>query len=214
LYFENNAYGTLTLLESVRKQHPKMKVIIASSAEVYGTAREEDMSESHPLHPLSPYAVSKLAAEQMARNYSELYGLDVTVIRNFNTFGEFQRGGVYGGVIAKFKQLAKEGKDLPVYGTGEQTRDYMHVSQAVDGYILALEQKLPTVINFGSGSEVRIIDIANHIAKKFGVSVKHEKPRPNEVMRLRADVSRALEYGYSVQTDFWKHLDNYLEHEA
>ena len=210
-YLKNNAEATTLLLQRVKGENPKCKFIYASSAEVYGSARTAKMSEDHPLDPLSPYAVSKLAAEQMCKNFAQLYGMDITVIRNFNTFGEYQRGGIYGGVIAKFANLAKEGKDWPVYGSGEQMRDYMYIDQAVAGYVLALENKLPTIVNFGSGTPIRIIDIANAIAKKFNVKVYHDKPRPNEVMRLEADVSRAMQYGYKVETDFWKHLDQYLE---
>lgn len=211
-YFENNSAGTLKLLDVLKKTNDKCRFIYASSAEVYGSARQQVMSEDHPLDPLSPYAVSKLAAEQMCKNYAQLYGLNVVVVRNFNTFGEYQRGGVYGGVIAKFKSLAQKGKSLPVYGSGEQSRDYMHISQAVDGYVLALTQKLPEIVNFGSGVPVKIIDIANYISTKFNVGIHHEPPRPNEIMRLEADVSRARSYGYQISTDFWKHLDKYLEH--
>lgn len=210
-YFDNNAAGTVFILEEMRKQQYKGKMIYASSAEVYGNAQRPIMDEDHPLDPLSPYAASKLAAEQFCKNYAQLYALNITVIRNFNTFGEHQRGGVYGGVIAKFKALAKEGKALPVYGSGEQARDYMHISQACLGYELALTASLPTIVNFGSGKPIKIIDIANHIAKKFGVAVEHVRSRPNEIMMLRADITRAQRYGYQVATDFWKHLDAYLD---
>lgn len=210
IYFDTNARGTLSLLESLRKQNYDGKIVFASSAEVYGNAQRPIMDEDHPLDPLSPYAVSKLAAEQLCKVYGQLYGLDIKVIRNFNTFGEFQSGGVYGGVIAKFKRLAKEGKPLTVYGSGEQSRDYMHISQAVDGYVLAMSAQLPRVINFGSGTTVKIIDIANEIAKRFNVPVEHTRARPNEIMMLRADITRAQRYGYKVGTDFWRHLNDYL----
>lgn len=210
-YMLNNAMGTITLLEQARKNNYKGKIIFASSAEVYGTAQKQDMDEDHPLDPLSPYAVAKLAAEQMCKLYAQLHGLDVTVVRNFNTFGEWQSGGMYGGVIAKFKTQAKMGEDITVYGSGEQMRDYMHISQAVNGYVLALTTKLPNIINFGSGKPIKIIDIANHIAKKYDAKIVHTAPRPGEVMRLQADVSRALRYGYKVETDFWHHLDDYLK---
>jgi len=211
VYMQNNAMGTIALLERARKVGYKGKIIFASSAEVYGTAVREMMDEDHPLDPLSPYAVAKLAAEQMCKLYTELYGMNVQVIRNFNTFGEYQNGGMYGGVIAKFKKQAQSGEPITVYGSGEQMRDYMHISQAVSGYILALNTKLPTIINFGSGKPIKIIDIANHIANRFAGHVTHTAPRAGEVMRLQADISRAKRYGYEVETDFWKHLDAYLE---
>lgn len=211
LYMDNNASGTLELLEKVRQFNPTCRFIYASSAEVYGSAREELMSEDHSIDPLSPYAVSKFAAEQMCKNYAQIHGLDITVIRNFNTFGEHQRGGQYGGVIAKFKEQAKAGGPVTVYGSGEQTRDYMHVSQAVEGYVLAMNAKLPTIVNFGGGVDYKIIDIANYIAQRFGVKVQHTRPRPNEVMRLRADISLAKQYGYQMSTAFWVHLGAYLD---
>lgn len=211
VYMQNNAMGTIALLERARKVGYKGKIIFASSAEVYGTAVREMMDEDHPLDPLSPYAVAKLAAEQMCKLYTELYGMNVQVIRNFNTFGEYQNGGMYGGVIAKFKKQAQSGEPITVYGSGEQMRDYMHISQAVSGYILALTTKLPTIINFGSGKPIKIIDIANHIANRFAGHVVHTAPRAGEVMRLQADITRAMRYGYKVETDFWKHLDAYLE---
>lgn len=213
-YFDNNALGTLSILNFLNKQNHEVKFIFASSAEVYGSAQWPVIDEDHQLDPLSPYAVSKLAAEQTVKLYGQIYGMNTTVIRNFNTFGEYQRGGLYGGVIAKFAHLGKQGKNLPVYGSGEQSRDYMHISQAIDGYVLALEKDLPGIINFGSGSEVKIIDIANKIAERFNVEVMHEKTRPGELMRLKADVSRAKSYGYNVTTDFWSHLDKYLDHVA
>jgi len=210
-YFDNNFDGTCRLIDEIRNYQKNCKFIYASSAEVYGTARANKIREDHTLDPLSPYAVSKLATEQMLKVYAQLYGMDITIIRNFNTFGEYQRGDFYGGVISKFANIALQGGDLPVYGSGEQMRDYMHISQAVEGYILAMEKKLPLIVNFGSGTPIRIIDIANFIAESFGVKIKHEKPRPNEIMRLEADIGRAKEYGYVVNTDFWVQLKEYLK---
>lgn len=209
-YLRNNAIKTTEVLEYLYLTGWKGKFIYASSAEVYGNAQMPRMNEDHPLDPLSPYAVSKLSAEQMCKNFAQLYGMDITIIRNFNTFGEFQRGGLYGGVIAKFKEQAKSGQDITVYGSGEQMRDYMHISQAIDGYILALEAKLPLIVNFGSGTPIKIIDIANFIANEFGGNVVHTKSRPNEIMRLEADVTRAVRCGYNVKTDFWQNLEDYL----
>lgn len=210
-YFDNNASGTLRLIDAIRENQRECKFIYASSAEVYGSATTAKISEEHVLDPLSPYAVSKMAAEQMLKVYAQVFFMDITIIRNFNTFGEFQRGDFYGGVISKFAHLAKKGEPLPVYGSGEQSRDYMHISQAVEGYILAMENKLPNIVNFGSGTPIKIIDIANFIAKEFQVDIFHDRPRPNEIVRLEADISRAEQYGYKVQTDFWVNLKAYLE---
>ena len=209
LYYENNTMETLHILEKLRK-NPKCKFIYASSAEVYGTALNNPMNELHPLNPLSPYAFSKFSAEGMCKFYTDFYNLDITIIRNFNTFGPYQRDDKYGGVISKFITQGKNKKSLTVYGDGEQMRDYMHVSQAVSGYILAIEKRLPLYINFGSGNPVKIIDIANHIAKKYGVGIDFLPPRKNEIKLLHADITKALSFGYKIQTDFWKNLDELL----
>lgn len=212
-YFDNNTVDTFLFLEECRKKDFKGKIIYASSGEVYGTAQYQTIDENHPLCPSSPYAVSKLLADQLCQNYARLYGLDITIIRNFNTFGEYQRSGMYGGVIAKFKHQAKNGEAITVYGSGEQMRDYMYISQAVNGYILSMENKLPIIINLGTGKPIKIIDIANFIAKKFNTKIIHTEPRINEIMRLEADVSLALRHGYKIETDFWYHLDKYLDFE-
>jgi nucleoside-diphosphate-sugar epimerase len=210
-YFENNVLGTLRFLETLRRTNPSCKFIYASSSEVYGSAKTPLMSEEHPLDPLSPYAVSKLAAEQLCKNYQQIHNLNITIIRHFNGFGQYQNNGIYGGAIAKFKEQGKAGRDITVFGSGEQSRDYTYIAQILSGYMLAIEKKLPLIVNFGSGSSVKIIDIANYIARKYSANVVHLPPRANEVMRLEADISKALSYGYNVQTDFWRNLDEYLD---
>jgi nucleoside-diphosphate-sugar epimerase len=214
LYFKENVDETIVLLEMVRKHAPHIKFIFASTSEVYGSSEEETMSELHPLKPASPYAVSKLAAEQLCANYRDIHGLDITIVRNFNTFGEHQRDGMYGGVIPKFVSQGLEGKPITVFGDGSQSRDYMHISQAINGYIMAAENTMPHLYNCGSGKTHRIIDIADAISKKFNIPIVNLDPRPNEVRLLRADCSLAQNHGYSITTDFWAMLDQYCDWRA
>jgi nucleoside-diphosphate-sugar epimerase len=211
MYFHENVDETIALLEMVRKHAPNIKFIYASTSEVYGSGEEETMSERHSLQPASPYAVSKLAAEQLCANYRDIHGLNVTIVRNFNTFGEYQRDGLYGGVIPKFVSQGLEGKPITVFGDGTQSRDYMHISQAINGYIMAAENTMPTLYNCGSGKTHRIIDIAKAVSEKFNVPIVYMDPRPNEVNFLCADVSLPQKHGYSITTDFWVMLDKYCD---
>ncbi len=211
-YFENNVQQTIQLLEKIRLDNPTCLCIFASSAEVYGSAQYIPMTEDHPLVPQSPYAETKRVCEQYCEMYRELYGLRIKVIRNFNAFGDFQHDGVYGGVISKFKRLAKEGKYLPVYGTGEQVRDYVHISYLIECYFQALTRKdFPNLIHIGSGTSVKIIDIARIISKRFDVAIQHEPPRLGEIAVLQADTSHLVGIGLSVYESFFKDLDVFLD---
>ena len=211
MYVTENVDETISLLELIRTHAPNIKLIYASTSEVYGSGDGSPMSESHPLQPASPYAISKLAAEQLCANYRDIHGLDVTIVRNFNTFGEYQRDGMYGGVIPKFVSQGLAGQPITVFGDGMQSRDYMHVSQSITGYIMATEDTVPALYNCGSGETHKIIDIAKAISKKFNVPIVHLERRPNEVQFLCADVSFAQKHGYAITTDFWAMLDRYCD---
>ncbi len=213
-YFRENVDETIHLLELVRHHKPDMKFIYASTSEVYGSGITDKMKEDHPLEAASPYAVSKMAADRLVAIYGAMHGMNVTVVRNFNTFGEHQRDGLYGGVIPKFVSQGLKKEPITIFGDGMQSRDYMHVSQAVTGYAMAIERNMPKLYNCGLGETFPIIDIANYIAKKFDVSVVHLPARPNEVQFLCADVSLANSHGYEITTDFWKMLDNYANWRA
>lgn len=211
LYFTANVDETISLLELVRRVIPKAKFIYASTSEVYGTGLTDKMREDHPLEAASPYAVSKMAADRLVSIYGPMHNMDVTVVRNFNTFGEHQRDGLYGGVIPKFVSQGLKKSPITVFGDGMQSRDYMHVSQAITGYTMVLENEMPRLFNCGLGESFPIIEIARYIAKKFDVPIEHKPARPNEVLFLCADVDLAKKYGYAITTDFWAMLDTYIE---
>jgi nucleoside-diphosphate-sugar epimerase len=210
-YFDNNVGQTLSILENVRLHNSDCLFIFASSAEVYGSAQSVPMGMDHPLAPASPYAETKKTGENICKLYERIYGINIRIVRNFNAFGAFQRDGEYGGVISKFKSLARQGKDLPVYGSGEQMRDYSDVNQFIHGYFLAATSKaFPETIHYGSGSPVKIIDIARYISKRFGVGIRHEPERRGEIAILHADISEAVKHGYKSEDDFWQKLETYL----
>jgi UDP-glucose 4-epimerase len=121
--FQVNVEGTLNILESCREYGKRL--VFASSSEIYGSSRAEFMDENHPTNPQSPYAASKLIGDKICQVYRDVHGARISVIRNFNTFGEYQNDTSYGGVIAIFTRRALAGIPLEIFGDGNQQRDYM-----------------------------------------------------------------------------------------
>lgn len=160
-----NGAGTLTVLEAVRRRNPEAKVLLASSAAVYGPPRYTPVDEDHPTAPISPYGVSKLASDRYAHAYASQQGLDVISARIFNTYGPRQRRYVMYDLIMK---LRDDPDRLIVMGTGEQIRDYVYVSDTVDA-LLALATtpgiESGSVFNIASGSPVRMLDLAQSIVE-------------------------------------------------
>jgi len=210
--FDINVKGTINILEACRKY--KKKLIFASSSEVYGTAQTDNMNESHPLNPQSPYAASKAAADRICFSYIETYGMDVSILRNFNTFGPYQNDDSYGGVIAIFTRLALEDKTLKIFGDGKQERDYIWIEDALQGYEIAAENNIKgKPLNIGSGKTIKINQLAKLIVKLTHSSSKiiHVKERPGEVRKLCADISFAKSLGFLPKTDFEKNLKEYIQ---
>jgi UDP-glucose 4-epimerase len=213
--FKINVEGTLKVLEFARMNDIK-KFLYASTSEVYGTAKYAPMDEDHPLMASHPYGVSKIAADRLCYTYNETYDLGVEIVRCFNLFGPRQKDTGYGGVIALFINRVLQNKPPIVYGDGTQTRDYMYVKDAVNAYDKVLKSENNpgrNGINFGSGTEITINDIARLVTESVGGKHKivHVEPRPVEVQRLFADISMAQRtLGFKPQFDFRKGLSELI----
>ncbi|RJQ18899.1 NAD-dependent epimerase/dehydratase family protein [Candidatus Woesearchaeota archaeon] len=213
--YETNVLGTLNILELARL-HDVKKTIFASSSEVYGSAQTNPMKEDHPLDAPHPYGASKVGADRLCFSYHQTYGMPVYITRCFNMYGPKQKDSSYGGVISIFTRKVMNNMPPIIYGTGEQTRDYLYVKDAVKAYDLVLQSKKNIAgipINFGTGKDHKIIDIANMIIKKLGKNLKpvHVSPRPGEVEHLIADMTRAKELlGFSPDYDFEKGMTEFL----
>lgn len=184
------------------------KVLIASSSEVYGTAQTEIQDESHPLDGQSPYAASKTAADRLGYAYFKTYGLDVRIVRAFNVCGEGQGKDSYGAVIAIFADKIKKGESPTVFGTGEQTRDYTHVSDTIEGYVTILEKgRAGEVYNIATGEDWSVNDLCRQLlwlryGKEATIGWKWGKERPGEVMKLKGDSTKLRALGWSPKVSF------------
>ena len=191
---ETNVMGTLNVLKS-SLEHGIGRVIHTSTSEVYGTARYVPIDEKHPLSPQSPYAASKIAADKLAESFFNSYGLPVSIIRPFNTFGPRQS---LRAIIPTIITQLLQGKKL-VVGNLKPRRDFTFVSDTVRGFILlsAAEGVEGETFNLGTRKDVAIGKLIALIAKEIGVVPQIEMdPRrvrgnQSEVMRLLSDNSRA-----------------------
>jgi len=196
LTYDVNVMGTQNVLEVARLYDAK-RVIHASTSEVYGSALHVPIDENHPLNAPHPYGASKIAVDRMCYAYIQTYGMNISIMRLFNVFGPRQRDVGYGGVISIFTRRVLSNVPPIIYGDGLQTRDYTYIKDAVRAYDLVLNYNEPInePINFGTGKEVSIIDLANKIielcGKKGNIKPVLVEPRIGEVKRLIADATKA-----------------------
>ena len=196
LTYDVNVKGTQNILE-VARLHDAKRVIHASTSEVYGSAQHVPINENHPLNAPHPYGASKIAGDRRCYAYIQTYGMNIAILRLFNVFGPRQRDIGYGGVISIFTRRVLSNMPPLIYGDGKQTRDYTYIQDAVKAYDLVFnyEHPIPEPINFGTGKEVSIIDLAYKIielsGKTGGIEPVHVEPRIGEVQRLIADATRA-----------------------
>lgn len=186
-----NGTATLQLLDTARQTDSR--VVLASSAAIYGHPGSVPVAEDDPKRPTSPYGVEKLANDEYARVYANQYGLDVVALRYFNIYGPRQTGQ-YSGVISAFLDQARSGDPITVEGDGDQTRDFVHVDDIVRANRLAATtDETGTAYNVGTGSSVTIRELAEIIrdVTDADVPIKHVDPRPNDIQRSCADIEKA-----------------------
>ena len=193
--FDTNVHITSVLCELLREGRFQTLVHFSSS-EAYGSARIVPMGEDHPLDPLTPYAASKAASDHLVRTYAATFGVDALVVRPFNNYGPRQNDQKYAGVIPTLLRCAFGNDVFTIFGDGQQTRDYMYVTDTVRAALDLYEctQARGKVVNIGSGREISLIDLKTKIEQILGrhVSIVHCEPRPGDVRRHRAD-TRLLE---------------------
>jgi NAD dependent epimerase/dehydratase len=194
-YVDTNIKGTLNILQAARELGVK-RVVHTSTSEVYGTARFVPITEDHPLQGQSPYSATKIAADQLALSFHSSFGLPITILRPFNTYGPRQSARA---VIPTIITQILKGKNDISLGSIHPTRDLNYVEDTVDGFIKALvAPKIEgEVINIGSGFEISIGNLAHMIAELLGTKIaikefsERVRPADSEVERLLADKRKA-----------------------
>lgn len=196
---KTNITGTLNVLLAAKDNNVK-KVLLASSAAVYGDSPIQPKREDMALEPQSPYALAKLASEYYCEIFTKLFGLKTVCLRYFNVYGPRQDPkSEYAAVIPKFIQLVKEGKSPVIFGDGEQTRDFVFVKDVVTANLLAVESNMTGNFNIGTGKSISVNEFSNIILKlmkRVDIKPIYEKEKPGDIKHSLADISMAMANGY------------------
>jgi len=192
IYSDNNVLATQVLLEAC-KASPIQKFVYASSSSVYGDTTDLPMRESSLPRPISPYGVSKLAAEHLCWLYYKNFGVPAVSLRYFTVYGARQRPDM---AFHRFLRSATEGKHIAVYGDGEQSREFTHVDDIVEATWMASKNGLPgEVFNIGGGSRItlnQVIRLIQEIAD-CEIEVRYEGKQKGDVRHTFADMTKAAE---------------------
>ncbi|MEM4255210.1 MAG: NAD-dependent epimerase/dehydratase family protein [Candidatus Norongarragalinales archaeon] len=209
LDLEVNGVATLKLLQ-LAKEFGTKKFVYSSSSCVYGST-DEAMKEDFKPKPETPYAITKLLGEEYAKFFADYHKLDAVSVRYFNVFGPNEYPGPYRNVIPKFFALARQKKPLVITGTGDETRDFTFVEDAVEATILVAEKgETGEVYNVGSGRETKIIELAreiNEIAGNAGNVQKTERRAWDRISRRLADNSKIKALGWKPKTSLREGLE-------
>jgi nucleoside-diphosphate-sugar epimerase len=208
-----NVLGTLNVLEAARLNGIR-KVVVSSSAGVFGELKRIPIDEEHPAEPDTPYGASKLCAEKHSLAYGRLYGIDVICLRYFNVYGPHQRFDAYGNVIPIFVFRLLSGEPITIFGDGDQTRDFVSVHDVVRANAAAgVATGVAGAFNIGSGTRISVNALVNSLSRAANLSpvINYAVPRAGDVRDSLADISKARRLlGYEPAIDIQHGLAEYV----
>ncbi|UYB44334.1 NAD-dependent epimerase/dehydratase family protein [Streptomyces sp. Je 1-4] len=209
-YANRNLLATQALVEAARKR-PLHKFVYASSSSVYGDAPVFPTPETVCPRPVSPYGVTKLAAEHVCELYRTVYGLPTVSLRLFTVYGPRQRPDM---AFARLVDAALTGGPFPLYGDGEQTRDFTYVGDVVTAMRAAACAGFTGVANLGGGRPVSMKQAVTTVEQLIGPVTLHPRPGgPGEARHTGADIALAArEFGYHPRTDLYDGLTAMVKH--
>jgi UDP-glucuronate 4-epimerase len=215
LYERVNVRGTLVLLEACRQLGGK-QFIFASSSSVYGTTNRVPFSEEDPVNrPISPYAATKIAGENLCYTYRQLHGIRMVCLRFFTVYGPRQRPDL---AIRKFTDLIVRGKPITVFGDGSSSRDYTFIDDIVDGVVSAVSNDCDyEIFNLGNSSPVTLLEMIRVIEDKLGTkaNIQWLPEQPGDVLTTYADISKANRLlGYAPRVAFADGIQKVIEWHA
>jgi len=216
-YCMNNIMGTLNMLEAARQKHVK-KFVYASSSSVYGDEPVLPKKEGREGNLLSPYAVSKMADEEWAKQYTRHYGLDTYGLRYFNVFGRRQDpNGAYAAVIPKFIKQLLRGERPVINGDGTQSRDFTYIENVIEANLkacLSPSSAAGEAYNIAYGGQEYLNDIYKELAKALDVDIDpiYGPERAGDIKHSNADISKAkIMLGYEPDWSFEKGIKAAIE---
>ena len=192
---ESNIIGLIRVLEAARQSGVR-RVVFASTAAVYGDVPERDLpiKEAHALAPMSFYGLSKATAERYLELYRACFGLDYVALRFANVYGERQGDGGEGGVISIFARSVAEGKEITIFGDGEQTRDFIYAGDVASGVAAALTTAQANVVyNLSTQTQTSLRELVDVLSDVAGHRVipKYGPERPGDIYKSSLSNARA-----------------------
>ena len=216
-YCHNNILGTVNMMEAARKQGVKT-FVYASSSSVYGDEPNLPKTEGREGNLLSPYALSKMADEEWAKQYTRHYGLPTIGLRYFNVFGRRQDpNGAYAAVIPKFIMQLMKGEQPTINGDGKQSRDFTYIENVIEANLkacLAPEEAFGEAFNIAFGGREYLNDIYAGLVEALGVDIKpiYGPDRPGDIKHSNADISKAKRLlGYDPEWSFKRGIEAAIE---
>ena len=216
-YCANNIQGTLNMLEAARRNNVK-KFVYASSSSVYGDEPNLPKKEGREGNLLSPYAVSKRADEEWAKQYTKHYGLDTYGLRYFNVFGRRQDpNGAYAAVIPKFIKQLLSGETPTINGDGRQSRDFTYIENVIEANLkacLAPHEAAGEAFNIAFGGREFLLDIYYGLTEALGLKVEPNfgPDRAGDIKHSNADISKAKSLlGYNPEWSFERGIKAAIE---
>jgi len=209
-----NVEGTINVLRAAHEHGVRRVVNTSTGGAIYGEGRQIPAPEDHPSAPEAPYGLSKWCAEQYCEIFTRLHGLSTVSLRYGNVYGPRQDPLGEAGVIAIFCGKLLDGGTATIFGSGEQTRDYVFVDDVVESNLRAAESDVSGPINIGLGQEKSVLDIVTVLNDhaENGFQPEHAAERPGEVQRIALDPSRAREaLGWQAQVELDEGLRRTLD---
>lgn len=216
LYQEVNCLGLQNILEEM-KLHNVKNGVFASSSSVYGNGKEVPFRENMVVdYAISPYAATKKANEVMAHVYHKLYNMNIIMLRFFTVYGPKQRPDL---AINKFTRLMIEGKEIPMFGNGNTSRDYTYIDDIVEGIIKSCEfclsnKNVYEILNLGNSNPISLIDMIRTIGETLEIEPKIEQlpMQAGDVETTFADITKAKKLiGYEPKTPFYNEIKKFVE---
>jgi len=202
---ESNILGSLNLITNCISHGVKRVVYASTGGAIYGDPQYLPADENHPINPISQYGVSKHTVEHYLHLYNIIHGLEYITLRYSNVYGGRQNPYGEAGVVAIFAVQMLTGKQPTIFGPGDKTRDYTHVSDIVAANIIALDHGKNAIYNIGTGIETKDQEIFDNLAIVLGYKGKpiYAPLRPGEVYRIALECSKARkELGWSPRLSF------------
>lgn len=216
LYADVNVLGSLHVLECSRRHEVRKIVYASTGGAVYGEPRQLPVFEDHPINPVDPYGASKHHVEHYLHLYRRNFGLQYTVLRYPNVYGPRQDPYGEAGVVAIFAQQMLTGGQPTINGSGDQQRDFVHVSDVVSANLLALEKGDGAIYNVGSGAGTSVNQIFEHLSRLTGSgngNRLHGPSKPGEVFQIYLDATRARrDLEWSPKVELAEGLRSTVEH--